>query len=259
MNLLNSSQLLSQMLGLQKEIYAQEADKIVTVKDSYINEFSNNDNSVRLIFDHVNFKIVHVSTNVEVLTGYTVNDFHKLDIGFFLKLFELEHASFALIWLKWAFSIQQKMGTSFDAKQAMCGVKAVRKDGQMIRVLFRQSALESNEQGTVTVSAFTIDDITHLMKADFYWGRIECGVGQRHFHHLLSTDKQDKPTDILSDREKEMVRLLAQGKESKEIGSIVYISPHTVDNHRRNMINKVGVRDTTGLIQICRMIGVIRT
>jgi DNA-binding CsgD family transcriptional regulator len=61
----------------------------------------------------------------------------------------------------------------------------------------------------------------------------------------------------LTDREKEMVRLLAQGKESKEIGSLLLISPHTVDNHRRNMINKIGVRDTTGLIQICRMVGII--
>jgi DNA-binding CsgD family transcriptional regulator len=257
--MLNSNSLLSQMMGLQKEIYAQDAGKIVIVNDSYINEFSYSDNSVRLIFDHANFKIVHISDTVERLTGYTVNDFYKLDIAFLFKLFDLEHANFAYIWLKWAYSIQQKMGTTFDAKQAICGVKAIRKDGETIRLMFRQSEVETNDKGVVTVSVVTIDDITHLMKADFYWGRIECGIGKRHFHHLMSTDKQDKPTDILSDREKEMVRLLAQGKESKEIGSLVYISPHTVDNHRRNMINKFGVRDTTGLIQICLMVGVIRT
>jgi DNA-binding CsgD family transcriptional regulator len=259
MNLLNSNQLLSQMQGLQKEIYAQETYNKVTLKDNYIDEFSYNDNSVRIIFDHVNFKIVHISANVEALSGYTVSDFYKLDIAFFIKLFNLEHANFAYTWLKWAFSVQKHFGTSFDAKQAMCGIKAIRKDGQAIRVLFRQSALETNAKGVITVSAFTIDDITHLMKADFYWGRIECGIGERHFHHLMSTDKQEKSTDILTDREKEMVRLLAQGKESKEIGRLVYISQHTVDNHRRNMINKVGVRDTTGLIQICLMIGIIRT
>jgi DNA-binding CsgD family transcriptional regulator len=257
MSFLNSNQLLSQIQGLQNEIYAKDKGKKFTVKDSYIDEFSKNDNSVRLIFDHVNFKIVHISNNVETLLGYTVDDFYKLDIAFFLKLFQLEHANFALTWLKWAFAIQQNHSTSFNAKQAICGVKALHRNGQTIRVLFRQSALETNEDGVVTVSAFTINDITHLMKADFYWGRIEFGTEQRYFHHLISTDQQDKSTDILSDREKELVRLLAQGKESKEIGSIVFISPHTVDNHRRNMINKVGVRDTTGLIQICRMVGVI--
>jgi DNA-binding CsgD family transcriptional regulator len=74
---------------------------------------------------------------------------------------------------------------------------------------------------------------------------------------MNSIDKISKPYDILTDREIETLRLLAEGKESKEIGKILYISSHTVDNHRRNMINRLGVRDTTGLVQICRMTGII--
>jgi DNA-binding CsgD family transcriptional regulator len=45
--------------------------------------------------------------------------------------------------------------------------------------------------------------------------------------------------------------------ESKEVGKILFISSHTVDNHRRNMISRTGARDTTALIQICRMSGII--
>jgi DNA-binding CsgD family transcriptional regulator len=37
----------------------------------------------------------------------------------------------------------------------------------------------------------------------------------------------------------------------------LFISSHTVDNHRRNMIAKTGAKDTTALIQICKMVGII--
>ena len=95
------------------------------------------------------------------------------------------------------------------------------------------------------------------MKADFYWGRIEAGKEDRYHRHFVSTDKLYHYTDILTDREKQTVRLLAEGKESKEIGKLLFSSSHTVDNHRRTMISKTGVRDTTGLVQICKMIGII--
>jgi DNA-binding CsgD family transcriptional regulator len=45
--------------------------------------------------------------------------------------------------------------------------------------------------------------------------------------------------------------------ESKEIADVLDISSHTVNNHRRNMITRTGARDTTALIHICKMIGIL--
>lgn len=42
----------------------------------------------------------------------------------------------------------------------------------------------------------------------------------------------------LSDREKEILQLVAQGKTSREIGELLFISKHTVDTHRRNIQKK---------------------
>jgi DNA-binding NarL/FixJ family response regulator len=44
----------------------------------------------------------------------------------------------------------------------------------------------------------------------------------------------------LSEREKEVARLVCRGKTSKEIGELLHISKHTVDTHRRNIIAKIG-------------------
>ncbi|HWI63229.1 MAG TPA: AAA family ATPase [Symbiobacteriaceae bacterium] len=53
--------------------------------------------------------------------------------------------------------------------------------------------------------------------------------------------------DGLTEREAEVVRLVAQGLTDKEIGARLFISPKTVDGHLRNIFNKVGVSSRTAL------------
>jgi DNA-binding CsgD family transcriptional regulator len=262
---LNPNQLLTQILGLQKNVYPKGAGENIVIRDNYMNEFSKSENSVRIIFDHVNMKILQISDNVENVTGHSANDFCKPSLSFAFNFFTLDHYNFIYVWLKWALSLHSRLDETgrkqrlVNVKHAICGVKAKHKDGHVMRILFRHYVLEETENGVPIVAAITLDNLTHLIKSDteFYWGRIESGRDERFFHHLVSTDKKSIAYDILSDREKETLRLLAKGKESKEIGELLAISSHTVDNHRRNMLSKIGVRDTTGLIQICTMVGII--
>ncbi len=46
--------------------------------------------------------------------------------------------------------------------------------------------------------------------------------------------------DVLSDREKEVFKLLAEGKKNKEIAKMLYVSPRTIDTHRLNIMKKLG-------------------
>ncbi|MCK4678158.1 MAG: response regulator transcription factor [Bacteroidales bacterium] len=54
--------------------------------------------------------------------------------------------------------------------------------------------------------------------------------------------------DDLSDREKEIFKLLVQCKTSKEIGEELFISKNTVDTHRRKILEKTGAKNTQELI-----------
>ena len=54
---------------------------------------------------------------------------------------------------------------------------------------------------------------------------------------------------LLSEREIEVLRLVAQGFSSTEIGQQIFISPRTVDTHRNNIIHKLGVPGIAGLVQ----------
>jgi DNA-binding NarL/FixJ family response regulator len=61
-----------------------------------------------------------------------------------------------------------------------------------------------------------------------------------------SRARSDKP--LLSDREMEVVQLVAQGLQNKVIGKELFISEQTVKNHLHNIFDKVGVSDRLELM-----------
>ena len=53
----------------------------------------------------------------------------------------------------------------------------------------------------------------------------------------------------LSTRELEIVKLVAEGKTSTEIGSLLFISPRTVDTHRNNILQKLELESIPALVR----------
>ncbi|MCC6751087.1 MAG: response regulator transcription factor [Deltaproteobacteria bacterium] len=54
---------------------------------------------------------------------------------------------------------------------------------------------------------------------------------------------------LLSDRELEILKLVAEGKTAKEIGELLHISPHTVNRHRANLMEKLEVHSKSDLVR----------
>jgi DNA-binding NarL/FixJ family response regulator len=53
----------------------------------------------------------------------------------------------------------------------------------------------------------------------------------------------------LTEREKEVLRAIANEKTNKEIADALHISVKTVENHRSNLLQKIGARNTAGLVR----------
>lgn len=77
--------------------------------------------------------------------------------------------------------------------------------------------------------------------------------------HLVDSSKEpdqnQAPRDAenpLSDREMEILQLLAQNMSTKEIADKISRSPHTVKNHRKNMLRKSGTSTTLELILLAK-------
>lgn len=63
--------------------------------------------------------------------------------------------------------------------------------------------------------------------------------------------------DNLTPREKEIITLLAKGLSSKEISSQLNLSVHTIQKHRKNILQKTGCTNTSQLISSCIMAGLV--
>jgi DNA-binding NarL/FixJ family response regulator len=52
----------------------------------------------------------------------------------------------------------------------------------------------------------------------------------------------------ISEREMEIITLIAEGYSNKEVADKLFLSTHTITTHRKNIMNKLGVNNTAGLV-----------
>jgi DNA-binding NarL/FixJ family response regulator len=73
-----------------------------------------------------------------------------------------------------------------------------------------------------------------------------------------SLGKTTLPKDSLSGREREVLQLVAEGKTTKEIASLLGVSVRTAESHRARIMTKLEIHDTAGLVRYAIREGVIQ-
>lgn len=75
----------------------------------------------------------------------------------------------------------------------------------------------------------------------------------------LHRDRQGEriPENILTPREEEIIKLIAEGYSAKEIAETLVISVKTVDRHRANILTKLGMRDRLALTRYAIRVGLV--
>lgn len=96
-------------------------------------------------------------------------------------------------------------------------------------------------------------NVDHLMKPDAtsMMTVLDATLPDKQlFTYYSSKDQQwiEKPYPNTSQREKEIIGLLSQGKASKQIAEILGITKNTVDNHRQRLLKKFGVQSSAELV-----------
>ena len=67
-------------------------------------------------------------------------------------------------------------------------------------------------------------------------------------HEYQKSSKTDLP--VLTSREKEILGLIAEGYTNPQIAEKIFLSPFTVDSHRKNLLAKLEVKNTASLIRL---------
>ncbi len=97
-------------------------------------------------------------------------------------------------------------------------------------------------------------DYSHFFKGKGYWIRMKA---PDHSYCYFSNGRKKEFTELISPSELEVLKLIAEQKSSKEISNLLYISKDTVDSHRKNMINRTGLVNTTALVHICKEMDIL--
>ena len=85
--------------------------------------------------------------------------------------------------------------------------------------------------------------------------------GKLYMSIALEMSKQEQQKinkmPILTSREKEVLLLIAEGFTNPQIAEKLFVSPYTVDSHRKNLLTKFEVNNTAGLIKLAAKFGLL--
>jgi len=91
--------------------------------------------------------------------------------------------------------------------------------------------------------SFFSSSVAEAMLDDYVRSLADRGILDRH--------------DALSEREREVLQLVAEGRSSKEIADLLSISPATVETHRAHLLQKLGLKNTAEVVLYAARRGIV--
>lgn len=82
-----------------------------------------------------------------------------------------------------------------------------------------------------------------------YFGQSLSSMIYRSYKRKIIELKEIHEMPVITAREKEIIRSLSDGLSFKEIGEQLFISPRTVENHKNNILQKLGLKNTIELVR----------
>ncbi len=74
---------------------------------------------------------------------------------------------------------------------------------------------------------------------------------------LREGQREAEPLEGLTDRQREILQLIAEGKSTKEIAQVLDLSVKTVETHRMRIMERLGIHDVPGLVRFAIRSGLI--
>ena len=115
---------------------------------------------------------------------------------------------------------------------------------------FIQKMMDSGASGYVLKNA-TQDELTSAI------GTVMKGSTYLSDDATRTLQKNKDAGIILTRREKEVLGLIAEGLTNNEVGEKLFISPATVDTHRKNLLAKLEAKNTASLVKIAMQLQLI--
>lgn len=212
-----------------------------------------------VIMNHAVGTWEYVSEELAHLSGYSVNRHREEGFNLTYKYMHPDYVDFAFqgchaLTFDYLYSLplEQRKSVSFT-KDFLYLVH----EKEYVRVLQKGMVLEMNAQGGIIKTLHLISVITHLKKNDAANLIIKTPAGAFTIYNYDAAGKTITLLGILNKREKEIFALLAKGLSTIEIAKHLFLSIHTIDTHRRNLLKKYNCVNTTALVSYAKLVGLI--
>lgn len=94
-----------------------------------------------------------------------------------------------------------------------------------------------------------IEAIRKVASGDEYFTEPVSNIILKSYVRKVKTGQENKKENRLSEREMEILKLFAEGKNNKEIADMLFISCRTVESHKNHIMQKLGLHSTVELIK----------
>lgn len=121
-------------------------------------------------------------------------------------------------------------------------------------------ALQAGAKGYVLKNSLLDELLLAIRAAERGYTYLSPEITPSLVHRFLSNESGSvalTPYDQLSERERDVLKLLAEGHSNKEIADILHISVRTAQKHRANLMLKLDIHDVPGLTKIAIQNGLV--
>lgn len=241
----NFNTVVSLWKDLSKEIDASKLHIELEVYKKLLNFFQVGD-YYYLIFNVATVTFDLISPNIETILGYQASE---VDVNFwFHKIHPEDQIWFANFEQETANFLYQLPKEKLFNYKIQYDLRFQRKDGKYVRLLIQVITLQQYDDGGVYKTLSLHTDITHIKASGKPILSFIGLEGEPSFIDIQIGKHLAPYKQILSRREKEILKLIIEGRQAKEIAEILIISKQTVDTHRNNMIRKTNCKNTAELI-----------
>jgi len=108
--------------------------------------------------------------------------------------------------------------------------------------------LKAGASGYLTKESAPDELVAAIRKVSSGGNYISRSLGERLVANLRRDDSK-QPHEALSDREFQVMRMIASGKKGKEIAEELLLSVKTVSTYRRRVLDKLGIKNNSALIR----------
>ena len=221
------------------------------------NQLANSTDQVLFLVNYLSQKHYFISNNFGKLFGINIAEEMVKNSLYIYQFMPPEQVLFMQTWTKWLIEVYDKIDfkpsyehfsfnfsyeRQIDQKEILLGVKNI--------------ALDHTSYGfPKNVLVFVQDVQSILIENAPWWVRVKLDDKGKKIYSYHSEKKKFFEGEILSGREIEFLKLSSRGLSLQEIADAMGIAYSTVDNHRKRILAKIGVKDTTMAIEIMKNAG----